>query len=204
MTRIWNGIDLSDFAYTGPVAAPIAISVARLSAEKDFPTLLRAVAIAIQQVPDLQLKLVGDGAERTMLEGLTRELGITSCVEFLGERTDVPKLLTQAGFFVSSSLTEGISLTLLEAMAVGLPVVATSVGGNSEIVADGLTGQLVPPADPAALATAIVTMCRNAADWPTLGQAGRARVAQHFEVHRMVSDYEQLYRELLGTKTRCG
>jgi len=202
VTRIWNGIDLSDFSFTGPAAAPIAISVARLSPEKDFPTLLRAVALAIREVPDLQLKLVGDGPERAKLEGLTRELGITSCVEFLGERTDVPSLLAQAGFFVSSSLTEGISLTLLEAMAVGLPVVATAVGGNSEIVADGVTGQLVPPANPEALARAIVTMCRNENRWPALGRAGRSRVAQHFEVHRMVSDYERLYRELRESKLR--
>lgn len=200
VTRIWNGIDLSDFSFTGPAAAPIAISVARLSAEKDFPTLLRAIALAIRDVPDLQLKLVGDGPERPKLEGLTRELGITSCVEFLGERTDVPNLLAQAGFFVSSSLTEGISLTLLEAMAVGLPVVATSVGGNSEIVADGVTGQLVPPADPDSLAKAIVSLCRNESRWPALGQAGRDRVAEHFEVRRMVSDYEHLYRELLVAK----
>lgn len=200
VTRIWNGIDLSDFAFTGPMTAPIAISVARLSAEKDFPTLLRAVALAIHDVPDLQLKLVGDGPERSKLEGLTRELGITSCVEFLGERTDVPNLLAQAGFFVSSSLTEGISLTLLEAMAVGLPVVATAVGGNSEIVTEGVTGQLVPPADPAALARAIVNMCRTEDRWPALGQAGRDRVSEHFEVHRMVSDYERLYRELLRKK----
>ncbi|MBC8115169.1 MAG: GT4 family glycosyltransferase PelF, partial [Candidatus Saccharimonas sp.] len=202
VTRIWNGIDLSDFSFTGPAATPIAISVARLSAEKDFPTLLRAVARAIREVPDLQLKLVGDGAERPKLEGLTRELGITSCVEFLGERTDVPSLLAQAGFFVSSSLTEGISLTLLEAMAVGLPVVATAVGGNSEIVADGVTGQLVPPADPESLARAIVTMCRNETRWTALGQAGRDRVSEHFEVRRMVSEYEHLYRELLEQKQR--
>ncbi|MEK6261013.1 MAG: GT4 family glycosyltransferase PelF [Planctomycetota bacterium] len=200
VTRIWNGIDLSDFSFTGPAAAPIAISVARLSAEKDFPTLLRAVARAVREVPDLQLKLVGDGAERAKLEGLTRELGITSCVEFLGERTDVPNLLAQAGFFVSSSLTEGISLTLLEAMAVGLPVVATAVGGNSEIVAEGVTGQLVPPADPELLARAIVTMCHNETRWPALGQAGRDRVSEYFEVRRMVSEYEHLYRELLCEK----
>ncbi len=201
VTRIWNGIDLGDFSFTGPVASPIAISVARLSAEKDFPTLLRAVALALPEVPDLQLKLVGDGPERANLERLTRELGITSGVEFLGERTDVPRLLAQAGFFVSSSLTEGISLTLLEAMAVGLPVVATAVGGNSEIVAEGVTGQLVPPADPAALARAIVTFCRTEDRWPAFGQAGRDRVAEHFEVHRMVSDYERLYRELLFGKS---
>ena len=199
--RIWNGIDLNDFSFTGPAAAPIAISVARLSAEKDFPTLLRAVALAIREVPDLQLKLVGDGAERTKLEGLTRELGITSCVEFLGERTDVPHLLAQAGFFVTSSLTEGISLTLLEAMAVGLPVVATAVGGNSEIVVDDVTGKLVPPANPEALARAIVDMCRSENRWPALGRAGRNRVSDHFEVHRMVADYERLYRELLTEKS---
>ena len=200
VTRIWNGIDLSDFSFAGPAAAPIAISVARLSAEKDFPTLLRAVALALRQVPDLRLKLVGDGPERAKLEGLTRELGITSCVEFLGERTDVPSLLAQAGFFVSSSLTEGISLTLLEAMAVGLPVIATAVGGNSEIVDDGVTGHLVPPDDPYTLARAIVSLCGTDHRWPALGQAGRDRVAKHFEVRRMVSDYECLYRELLCGK----
>jgi glycosyltransferase involved in cell wall biosynthesis len=197
VTRIWNGIDLTNFAYTGPAAAPIAISVARLSAEKDFPTLLRSIALAIREVPDLQLKLVGDGSERTTLERLTRELGITSCVEFLGERNDVPHLLAQAGFFVSSSLTEGISLTLLEAMAVGLPVVATAVGGNPEIVEQGVTGHLVAPSDPEALASAIVRICRDEERWPALALAARNRVAEHFEVRRMVSEYERLYRELL-------
>lgn len=202
VTRIWNGIDLSDFSFSGPASATIAISVARLSAEKDFPTLLRAIALAVREVPDLQLKLVGDGTDRANLEGLAHELGITNCVEFLGERTDVPSLLAQAGFFVSSSLTEGISLTLLEAMAVGLPVVATAVGGNSEIVVDDVTGHLVPAANPAALSQAIVRLCRDKSRWPALGQAGRDRVSEHFEIHRMVSDYEHLYRELLEQKHR--
>ncbi len=200
VTRIWNGIDLSDFSYSGPSTAPVAISVARLSAEKDFPTLLHAMAQAVREVPDLHLKLVGDGPEREKLERLTRELGISSCVEFLGERRDVPDQLVQAGFFVSSSLTEGISLTLLEAMAVGLPVVATAVGGNSEIVVDGVTGSLVPAGDSDALATAMVETCRTNNRWPALGKAGRERVAEHFDVRRMVSDYEALYRDLLSAK----
>ena len=156
--RIWNGIDIDDFDFSGPVEKPIAISVARLSAEKDFPTLLRAVSLAIRTVPELTLKLVGDGPERPALEQLSQDLGLSHHVEFLGERRDVPRLLAQAGFFVTSSLTEGISLTLLEAMAVGLPVIATSVGGNSEIANDGQTGQLVPPGDVDLLASAIVTM----------------------------------------------
>ena len=139
--RIWNGIDIDDFQFTGPITAPVAISVARLSAEKDFPSLLKAIAIAVRSVPDLKLKLVGDGPERQKLEQLTDELALREHVQFLGERKDVPELLSQAGFFVTASLTEGISLTLLEAMAVGLPVVATSVGGNSEIVDPPHTGR---------------------------------------------------------------
>jgi sugar transferase (PEP-CTERM/EpsH1 system associated) len=200
VVRLWNGIDLNDFHFTGPQTNPIAISVARLSAEKDFPTLLRAIAVAVREVPDLKLKLVGDGPERSRLEQLVRELGIERNVEFLGERKDVPSLLTQAGFFVTASLTEGISLTLLEAMAVGLPVIATSVGGNSEIVDPPRTGRLVPAAEPESLASAIVEMCGQQTEWVAMGQAGRSRVAEHFEVRRMVSDYERLYRELVAQK----
>ncbi len=198
--RVWNGIDVEDFQFTGPGTAPVAISVARLSAEKDFPTLLRAMSIAVRDVPDLVLKLVGDGPERTHLEHLTRKLNLTRQVEFLGDRSDVPALLAGAGFFVTASLTEGISLTLLEAMAVGLPVIATSVGGNSEIVDAPRTGQLVPPGDAAGLAAAMVAMCRQPEHWQAIGRAGRERVEEHFEVRRMVSDYERLYRELLANK----
>ncbi len=201
VVRVWNGIDIDDFHFSGPAAATVAISVARLSAEKDFPTLLRAMSIAVQQVPDLVLKLVGDGPERGRLEDLTQELNLARHVEFLGERTDVPALLAEAGFFVTASLTEGISLTLLEAMAVGLPVIATSVGGNSEIVDAPRTGQLVPSGDAAGLASAIVAMCQQSDRWLALGRAGRARVEQHFEVRRMVADYERLYRELLAAKS---
>jgi glycosyltransferase involved in cell wall biosynthesis len=195
--RIWNGIDADDFQFTGPQPVPVAISVARLSAEKDFPTLLRAVALAVQDVPDLKLKLVGDGPERSRLEQLARELNIAGHVEFLGERADVPALLSQAGFFVTASLTEGISLTLLEAMAVGLPVIATAVGGNTEIVDAPHTGQLVAASDAHQLAAAIVDMTRRQHQWPVMGRAGRTRVEEHFEVRRMVSDYERLYRELV-------
>uniref|UniRef100_A0A7C2K0H8 Glycosyltransferase n=1 Tax=Schlesneria paludicola TaxID=360056 RepID=A0A7C2K0H8_9PLAN len=198
--RIWNGIDLSQFEYQGPVCEPVAVSVARLSAEKDFPTLLRGIALAAPQVPGLQLRIVGDGPERMKLEGLTRELGISSRVAFLGERRDVPAVLRGAGFFVTASLTEGISLTLLEAMAAGLPVVATAVGGNPEIVVDGETGRLVPAGDPEALAATIVGLCRSVDRWPALGRAGRDRVSEWFDVRRMTADYEALYRQLISQK----
>jgi glycosyltransferase involved in cell wall biosynthesis len=198
--RIWNGIDVDDFEFRGPIAEPVAISVARLSAEKDFPTLLRALAVAVERVPNLRLRIVGDGPEREKLEALTQELGLTGRVEFLGERHDVPALLSQAAFFVTSSLTEGISLTLLEAMAVGLPVVATSVGGNREIVVEGLTGRLAPAANPTALADAMSAMCQVPEAWPEYGAAGRERVVQHFDIRRMARDYEELYGQLLAER----
>jgi glycosyltransferase involved in cell wall biosynthesis len=194
---IWNGIDLEKFAYAGPSHEPTAISVARLSPEKDFPTLLRAVSLAICEVPEFRLQIVGDGAERQRLGQLVHDLQLDGRVQFLGERNDVADLLPRAGFFVSSSSTEGISLTLLEAMAVGLPIVTTTVGGNPEIVDEGKTGRLVPAGDPERLAAAIVEMCHDREAWPAMGILARQRVERDFNVRSMVWQYEALYRELL-------
>ena len=194
---LWNGVDLNRFEYRGPSTQPVAISVARLSPEKDFATLLRATWILIKDRPDFRLKIVGDGKERQKLEQLTEELNLNGHVEFLGERSDVSTLLPQAGFFVSSSRTEGISLTLLEAMAVGLPVVTTRVGGNPEIVVEGKTGRLVSPNSPEELALAMRELLNEQEAWPVYGELARQRVEQHFNVRNMVRQYEDLYRELL-------
>lgn len=191
---LWNGIDVDRFAYHGPQNSAHAISVARLSKEKDFPTLLNALPAVLKQHPDFRLTIVGDGAERKALEELTASLQLTDCVTFLGERHDVPDLLKQAGFFVSSSSTEGISLTLLEAMAVGLPIVTTAVGGNPEIVQDRETGHLVPAGNPEALAQAIISHLNNRDMWSAMGELARQRVEKHFSIKRMVSDYMALYR----------
>ena len=196
VTTIWNGINLDRFGYHGGNTTPTAISVARLSPLKDFPTLLRAVPLVVSHVPDFRLKIVGDGPERSKLESLIDELNIRAHVELLGERHDVPDLLAQSGFFVSSSLSEGISLTLLEAMAIGLPVVTTSVGGNPEIVIEGQTGNLVPAGDPAALAQAIVNLCGERDLWCAMGTLGRQRVEQNFEIRQMIRNYEAMYEEL--------
>lgn len=206
ISTIWNGINLDRFAYCGPKLAPTAISVARLTPQKDFPTLLQAVQLVLPHVPDFCLRIVGDGSERAHLAALIDRLNIGRHVELLGERHDVPELLAVSGFFVSSSLTEGISLTLLEAMAVGIPVVATNVGGNPEVVIDGQTGRLVPPRDPAALARAIVDLCAERDLWTAMGLLGRQRVEQNFEIREMIRSYEKLYEELLqqhhGSKRR--
>ncbi len=200
ITAIWNGIDVDRFDFRSPSPEPVAISVARLSKEKDFETLLRAVWILIKEHPDFRLKLVGDGAERSKLEALARDLKLDRNVEFLGERHDIPDLLRQAGFFVSSSTTEGISLTILEAMAVGLPVVTTNVGGNPEIVVEGGTGRLVSPRSPDELALAMRQMLADRDAWPVMGQLGRQRIEKHFNVRSMVRQYEDLYLDLLRRK----
>ncbi len=202
ITSIWNGIDVDRFDFRGPAQQPVAISVARLSKEKDFETLLRAVWILIKEHPDFRLKLVGDGAERKKLEALARDLKLTGHVDFLGERNDIADLLPQAAFFVSSSTTEGISLTILEAMAVGLPVVTTNVGGNPEIVVEGGTGRLVNPRSPDELALAMRNMLNDRDAWAVMGQLGRQRIEQHFNVSSMVRQYEDLYIDLLRQKGR--
>ncbi len=203
VARIWNGIDLDRFAYQGPASGPYAICVARLSAEKDFGTLIRAAGLAAREIAGFRLQIVGGGGERERLEALVRELHLEQTVQLLGERSDIPALLAKAGLFVTSSLTEGVSLTLLEAMAVGLPVLATAVGGNPEVVADGVTGRLVPPGDPHALAAALIRMWSERDSWPAQGRQGRARVAEHFEARRMVRDYESLYAELSANRQRA-
>lgn len=197
---IWNGIDLRRFEFRGPADRPTAVSVARLSPEKDFSTLLRATALVVARHPDFRLQIVGDGRERAALEQLTRDLNLESHVEFPGECGDVPQRLADAGMFVSASLTEGISLTLLEAMAVGLPIVATRVGGNPEVVRCGETGELVPPGEPEELAEAICSMLDRRSEWPVIGELARRRVEQYFDVQQMVQQYELLYAKLADEK----
>ena len=122
-----------------------------------------------------------------------KQLQLDRQVAFLGEVRDVAGLLATARLFVLPSLTEGISLTLLEAMACGLPVVATRVGGNPEVVQGGQTGLLVPSGDPAALAGAILELLSDDACCRRMGLAGRRRVEDNFDVRRMVAAYESLY-----------
>ena len=189
-----NGIDLERFSYRGPQADGPAVVVARLSPEKDIETLLRACAVVVREHPGFQLEVAGDGPCRASLEKLRRELELQRNVVFHGTVDDVPGLLARAQMFVLPSLTEGISLTLLEAMACGLPVVATRVGGNSEVVVDGETGTLVPAGDPRSLATALLTLDGDLELSWRMGLAGRRRAEQHFDVRRMVAAYESLYR----------
>jgi glycosyltransferase involved in cell wall biosynthesis len=192
---ILNGIDTTRFGFTGPNPDGPIVTVARLSPEKDLATLLRAAALVKANDPEMRLEIAGDGACLVELRQLAEQLGLNREVSFLGQVRDVPALLARAGLFALPSLTEGISLTLLEAQARGLPVVATRVGGNPEVVADEQTGLLVASQSVPELAAALDRLRRDPESCRRMGLAGRQRVEELFDIRRMVRDYEELYHE---------
>ena len=193
---IRNGIDTTRFAYRGPANGGPVVAIGRLVPLKGIDLLLRAVAEIVRQRPDFRLEIAGDGPARPGLEQITRELGLNQHVRFLGEVRDIPALLARASLLVLPSLSEGISLTLLEAMACGLPIVATRVGGTPEVVTDGVTGRLVEPSDPSDLARGILTMWPASEDARAMGTAAREQAVRYFDVRRMVSEYESMYLQL--------
>ncbi|XYH97819.1 glycosyltransferase family 4 protein [Sorangium sp. So ce1128] len=170
--------------------------VARLSPEKDHATLLTAFARLREVRPDAHLTVVGDGPVRPALEQQAARLGLGGAVMFTGTRGDVAELLPAFDVFALASLTEGISLTLIEAASAGLPIVATRVGGNPEIVKEGETGLLVAPGSPEPLAAALEAIAVRD-DRAEVGMRGRARVIERFGIDRMVRAYEDLYDEVL-------
>jgi len=202
-----NGIPLENFepgdrsrARTDLGISPTACvvgTVGRLQPVKGTSYLLEAFAHLAPGYAEAILLLVGDGPQRTQLEEMAQRLGVSERVHFLGNRSDVCRLLQAMDVFVLASIWEGMPNAALEAMAVGLPVVATAVGGTPEAVADGETGLLVPSRDPDALAQAIARLLRDPELWRKMGQAGRRRVEQHFSVEQMVRRTESLYEELL-------
>jgi glycosyltransferase involved in cell wall biosynthesis len=166
-------------------------TVARLDPVKDLDTLVRATVAAGAQTPTTLL-VIGDGSERRHLEQLTASLGATAQIRFLGHRDDARSLLAGCDVYANSSISEGISLTILEAMAAGLPVVATRVGGTPEILDDSC-GRLVPARDPEAFANMLVELASRPAERAKLGRAARARVETRFTIERMVGEYREAY-----------
>ncbi len=209
---IYNGIDMERSAasplaatrirqaFNIPADALLLGSVGRMHRSKDFGNLLTAMVQVRKRIPAVWLLLVGDGELRSELESRAQTLGLSSVVTFTGIRDDVPDILAALDIFVLPSRWEGLPLVVLEAMAAGLPVVATAVGGTPEVVVDGVTGLLVPPRDPAALAQAITRLLRNPDLRRKMGRAGRERVTEHFSVEQMVRKTESLYEQLLVEK----
>jgi glycosyltransferase involved in cell wall biosynthesis len=177
----------------GPAARPATlVSVGRLRAPKDFLTLVRAIAAL--EPGSARLRIAGDGPDRAAVEAEVDRLGLGGAVELLGTRNDVPALLAGADVFVLASDSEGLPMSVLEAMAAGLPVVASAVGGVPELVRDGETGFLVPPRDSAALAGALERTVSDPALRDRLGEAARRRVEREFSFERFEREHLELYR----------
>jgi glycosyltransferase involved in cell wall biosynthesis len=171
-------------------------TVARLDPVKDLATLIEAVARARAELPETVLAIIGDGDERERLMAAAAQLGVSDAVRFVGHRDDARQLLSGLDVYVNSSVSEGISLTILEAMAAGVPVVATQVGGTPEIVTDGQSGILVPPRNPSAIAGALQTLAARADQRLRLGLEGQQVVGRQFTIDRMVEQYAEEYRRL--------
>jgi N-acetyl-alpha-D-glucosaminyl L-malate synthase BshA len=174
--------------------------VARFHPVKDHRTLIDAFAIVAAAHHDADLLLVGDGALRAELEQQCRDLGLSSRVHFLGVRHDVADLLRAADVFALTSVSEAASITLLEAMGSGLPVVVTCVGGNPEIVRDGVDGLLAPRGDAKAIASALVRLLDQPELATQLGSSGAARVQSTFRLDQTVDKYYELYSMLANAR----
>lgn len=168
------------------------LAVGRMEAPKDYGTLVRAVA----QTRNGLFLVAGDGPLRREMEQLAAELRVLDRIRFLGIRRDVPRLMAAADAYVMSSAWEGLPMVLLEAAASGLPIVATNVGGNSAIVRDGISGYVVPPCDPQALARAMQRMQMDPAR-PTMGSVARDFVEKHFSLSAVLDQWESIYRAFM-------
>lgn len=213
-----NGIDLARFVPRGgeagaslrlalglPDDAVVFGTVGRLNEAKQQHRLLHALREVVNGGLRAALVIVGDGELRAALEAETDRLGLREQVRLLGARGDVPQLLVGMDVFVLPSRTEGYSLALVEASAAALPIIATAVGGNAEIVQDGLTGLIVPPGDDARLAEAMAALGRDAARREKLGEQARAWALREGSLDAMCDGYERLYGhdgEALGARVR--
>ena len=173
-------------------------TVGRLDPVKDHATLLRAFAALHRNGLPATLLVIGDGPERGRLERAAQEAGLSAAVRFLGSRPDAARLLPALDLFVQSSLSEALPNALLEALAAGVPAVATAVGGTCDVLAEPETGLLVPPRDPDRLAAAMASLLAEPARRERQSAAGRRLVRARYSLDAMLRAYEQLYDRLLG------
>ncbi|MCX5679740.1 MAG: glycosyltransferase [Candidatus Omnitrophica bacterium] len=208
---IYNGVRPEEFSIDSDISLnKISLSlnannkiigtVGRLCKEKNYSMLIRAFGEIKRHLKDAKLLIVGDGELRGELENSARNENVENEVLFLGERRDIPELMKVFDVFVLSSDLEAASLVLLEAMASGVPVVATNVGGNPELVLDGVTGLLAPKNDHQKFGEAVVDILQDPDRAKKMGKAGRTRVIEKFSFDRMVNEYVEVYRSLISCK----
>jgi glycosyltransferase involved in cell wall biosynthesis len=214
LTCVPNGVDTERFRQVAPGTRAalrssigvedhefVWLAVGRFELAKDYPNMLRAFAQVRQRESSAVLLLVGHGSLQVETESLAQSLGLGDRVRFLGVRSDVPEVMASADGYVMSSAWEGMPIALLEAAAAGLPIVATRVGGNHEVVRDGESGYLVPPRDHEALGQAMLRLMQQAPEERrAMGERGREHVRVHYGLGRVVERWEDLYRQVSARK----
>lgn len=208
MKVVYNGIDCDRYRFDAGLRSLLRtdmnltghfvwLAAGRLQAVKDFPTMLRAFALASEHRPDSLLLIAGDGIQRDVLKAMAQELGVGAKVRFLGRRKDLPSLMSAADGFLLTSIFEGLPLVLLEAAASHLPAVATNTGGNAEALVDGRTGYLAEVGNPASIAASMLRLSRLPEDEIRRMQiAARQHAESNFEMSTIVRRWEELYDEL--------
>jgi glycosyltransferase involved in cell wall biosynthesis len=208
-----NGVDTSRFAFdpTAPAmirrelglaaGVPLCGIVAALRPEKNHALFVKAAALVRQQVPESHFLIVGDGPQRHEVEALLKSHKMDDCVHLLGTRTDVPRILAALNVFLLTSDNEANPVSILEALSVEVPVVATQVGSVGATVRPGETGFLAPPGDAPRLAQSVVRVMQDGCLARRLGKTGRQEVQAHWSLERMVRGYEQLILEIYRRKT---
>lgn len=192
--HIYNGAPPANMgAVPLPKSGLTLLHVGRIVPSKDHATLLQAVALARPRIPKIQLWIVGDGPLKPNLQTLCCELGLGDCVTFFGEQNDVSAFMVAADLFVMSSVTEGLPVSLLEAMSVGLPAIVTDVGGMGEVARLSGGATMVPRSDPQAMAKALCEAAERGQELPKIGKRAYRYYEQNFRPERMLNDYMRLY-----------
>lgn len=210
VNTIYNGVDCDRFAPQDAsdvrrelgiaVGAPVVGILAALRPEKNHELFLAGAKRIREAVPDAEFVIIGDGPQRALLEGLAAELGLANAVRFVGSRSDVPALLAACDVVALTSHNEASPVSILEALACGVPVVASDVGSVRETVVDGETGRLFPAGDQAAFVDATVALLQSPAERRRLGAEGRRRVVARWSLNAMVRGYEQLIERIYAKK----
>lgn len=213
--KLWdipNGVDLAQFSPADPAMraalrrslglpdGPLALFAGRLVQEKGLDVLLNAWPLVLRRLPEAHLLVLGEGDQRAALEAQAHQLGLAGRVGFAGSRDDVAPYLRAADAFVLPSYAEGLPVSLIEAMACGLPCVATAIGGTIRVLEDGATGRLVPAGDPAALAYGLIETLTSPAARRWSDQA-RQHVARHYSLDAVAERYVQMYETLLRARS---
>lgn len=201
--RIQRGKRDRDRLFPGAGTGKLVVLVGNMHSDvKGHPWLIAAAPGVLRHFPDTRFVLAGDGESRPVFEKLAEELGVGSSFEFLGRRDDIPDVLASCDIGVLPSRAEGLPNAVLEYMAAGLPVVASRVGGNPELINDDVTGLLVPPQDSSALANALVELMRDEEKRNRIAINGRCLATQDYSFDRLVREVDELYTELLARAGR--